>query len=148
MESLVQAPGARLIISQLSLIEIQSVVAIKARTGMIGKAALDQLRGLFFHDLAKGRFRVILLARRHFQRAETLIRTHAVDCALRTLDAMQLSVALDLHGRGAVSDIVASDKNLCNVAALEGLAVLNHRNQVARRSQLFYSLAACLVAQL
>lgn len=87
MESLVQAPGTRLIISQLSLIEIQSVFATKVRTGVIGKAALDQLRGLFFSDLDKGRFEVVLLARRHFQRAETLIRTHAVDHALRTLDA-------------------------------------------------------------
>ena len=92
---------------------------------MIGKAALDQLRGLFFSDLAKGRFEVVQLARRHFQRAEALIRAHAVDCALRTLDAMQLSVALDPYRRGAASDLVASDKNLCKVAALEGLTIPN-----------------------
>ncbi|MBI3682806.1 MAG: hypothetical protein HY235_20725 [Acidobacteria bacterium] len=92
---------------------------------MIDKATLDQLRGLFFSDLAKGRFEVVLLARRHFQNAEALVRTHAVDYALRTLEAMQLSVALELHRRGAASDLVASDKNLCNVAALEGLTVIN-----------------------
>ena len=125
MESLVQAPGTRLIISQLSLIEIQSVFATKVRTGVIDKATLDQLRGLFFSDLANGRFEVVLLARRHFQSAEALVRSHAVNYALRTLDAMQLSVALDLHGRGAASDLVASDKNLCNVATLEGLTVIN-----------------------
>ena len=125
MESLVQSPGTRLIVSQLSPIEIQSVFATKVRTGVIGKSTLDQLRGLFFSDLAKGRFEVGLLARRHFQSAETLIRTHAVDYALRTLDALQLSVALDLHRRGAASDLVASDKNLCSVASLEALTVLN-----------------------
>ena len=125
MESLVQAPGRRLIISQLSLIEIQSVFATKVRTGVIDKATLDQLCGLFFSDLANGRFEVVLLARRHFQKAEALVRTHAVDHALRTLDAIQLSVALDLHRRGAASDLVASDKKLCNVAALEGLTVIN-----------------------
>jgi len=125
MESLVQAPGTRLIVSQLSLIEIQSVFAAKVRTGVIDKATLDLLRGLFFSDLAKGRFEVVLLARRHFQSAEALVRTHAVDYALRTLDALQLSVALDLHRRGAASDLVAADKNLCNVAALEGLTVIN-----------------------
>ena len=65
------------------------------------------------------------LARRHVQSAETLVRTHGVDYALRTLDAIQLSVALALHRRGAVSDLVSSDKNLCNVAALEGLTVIN-----------------------
>ena len=125
MESLVQSPGTRLIVSQLSPIEIQSVFATKVRTGVIGKSTLDQLRGLFFSDLAKGRFEVVLLARRHFQSAETLIRTHAVDYALRTLDALQLSVALDLHRRGAASDLVASDRNLCRVASLEALTVLN-----------------------
>ena len=78
-----------------------------------------------FPNLTKGRFEVVLLARRHFQSAEELIRTHAVDYALRTLDAMQLSIALDLHHRGAASDLVASDKNLCKVATLEGLSVIN-----------------------
>ena len=45
--------------------------------------ALDQLRGLFFSHLAKRRYEVVLLTRRHFQTAESLIRTHAVDSALR-----------------------------------------------------------------
>ena len=125
MESLVQAPGTRLIISQLSLVENQSVFATKVRTGVIDKAALDQLRGLFFSDLAKGRFEVVLPARRHFQSAEALVRTHAVDSALRSLDATQLSVALDLHRHGVVSDLVASDKHLCHAAALEGLTEIN-----------------------
>jgi predicted nucleic acid-binding protein len=125
MESLVKAPSTRLILSELSLIEIQSVFATKARTGVIDKATLDQLRGLFFSDLAIGRFEVVLLARRHFQSAEALIRSHAVDYALRTLDALQLSVALDVNRRGAALEVVASDRNLCNVAAFEGLGVIN-----------------------
>lgn len=125
MKSLVQEPGIRLIISQLSPIEIQSAFATMVRTGVIGKATLDQLRGLFFSDLANGRFEVALPARRHFHNAATLIRNHAADSALRTLDALQLCVALDLNRRGAALDIVASDKNLCNVAALEGLTVVN-----------------------
>ena len=51
MESLVHVPDTRLLISQLSLIEIQSVLATKVRTGVIDKATLDQSRGLFFSDL-------------------------------------------------------------------------------------------------
>lgn len=125
MEALIEAPGNRLIISQLSLVEIESVFATKVRTGVIDKAALAQLRGRFYADLSRGRFRVALLAGRHFQGAEALLRTYAVDHALRTLDALQLSVALDLCRRGAASDLVTSDKALCEVAALEGLAVLN-----------------------
>lgn len=125
MEALIEAPGNRLIISQLSLVEIESVFATKVRTGVIDKAALAQLRGRFYADLSRGRFRVALLERRHFQGAEALVRTYALDHALRTLDALQLSVALDLCRRGAASELVTSDKALCEVAALEGLAVLN-----------------------
>lgn len=125
MELLAQTPGARLIISQLSLIEIQSVFATKVRTGVIDQATLDQLRGLLFAELARGRFEVVLLARRHLNAAEALVRTHSVAHGLRTLDAIQLSVALDLKRRGAASELVASDKNLCTVASIEGLSVIN-----------------------
>jgi hypothetical protein len=47
MEMLAQVPDNRLIISQLSVIELQSVFATKVRTGVIDQASLDQLRGLF-----------------------------------------------------------------------------------------------------
>jgi predicted nucleic acid-binding protein len=125
MELLVESPGVRMIISQLSLVEIESVFATKVRTGLIEKSALEQLRGLFCADLSRGRFEVILLARCHFQNAEALGRTYAVDHALRTLDALQLSAASDLRRRGAVSELVASDKNLCTVDTIEGLSVIN-----------------------
>jgi uncharacterized protein len=125
METVAQTPNARLIVSQLSLIEIQSVFATKVRTGVIDQTTLDQLRGLFFADLAAGRVHVVLVSRRYFQNAETLIRSHAVSRSLRTLDALQLAVAVELHRRGVVSELVASDKNLCEVAALEGLPFIN-----------------------
>jgi len=125
MEALVEAPDARLIISQLSLVEIESVFATKVRMGVIDKTALERLRGRFYADLARGRFEVVQLARRHFQGAEALVRAYAVNHALRTLDALQLSVALDLHRRGAVSQLVTSDRALCEVATLEGLPVVN-----------------------
>lgn len=48
-----------------------------------------------------------------------------MDDALRTLDAFQLAMALDLCRREAASELVTSDRALCEVAALEGLAVLN-----------------------
>jgi predicted nucleic acid-binding protein len=125
MEALVEAPDARLIISQLSLVEIESVFATKVRMGVIDKTALAQLRGRFYADLARGRFEVVLMARRHFEGAEALVRTYAVNHALRTLDALQLSVAVDLLRRKAVSQLVTSDRALSEVAALEGLAVVN-----------------------
>jgi predicted nucleic acid-binding protein len=125
MEALVQRPSTGLIIAQLSLVEIQSVFAIKVRTGTITEAELDLLRGLFFSDLVKGRFEVAFINRRHFESAEALIKIHAVTCGLRAMDAIQLAVALDLHGRGVATYFVAADNNLCRAAALEGLTVFN-----------------------
>ena len=129
LEALAKEPGSRLIISQLSLVEIQSVFATKVRAGVIDRLAFNQLQGLFFAELAQGRFEVVLLARRHLAAAEVLVRTHSVDRGLRTLDAVQLSVALDLKRRGAASHLVASDKNLCAVAAIEGLGILDPTEQ-------------------
>ena len=125
MEMLVQAPDNRLIISQLTVIELQSVFAAKVRMRVIDQASLNQLRGLFFADLAAGRFKVVLVSGRYFRSADRLIRTHAVSRALRTLDALQLAVAVELHRRGAGTALVASDKNLCEVAAAEGIQVVN-----------------------
>lgn len=125
MEALMQSSDSRLIISQLSLVEIESVFATKVRTGELDKTALAQLRGLFYADLARGRFEVVLLGRGHFQGAEALVRTYAVDHGLRTLDALQLSVALDLRRRGAASKLVTSDRTMCEVAAREDLPVVD-----------------------
>ena len=125
MEELAASPDARLIISQLSLIEIQSVFATKVRMGIIDQTSLDQMRGLFFADLSAGRFQVVLVSGRYFRSAERLIRSHAVNRSLRTLDALQLAVALELHRRGVVAELVASDRNLCEVGVLEGLPVIN-----------------------
>ena len=44
---------------------------------------------------------------------------------LRTLDALQLAVALDVQHRVGLDALVAADKAFCEVATLEGLAVLN-----------------------
>jgi hypothetical protein len=125
IEMLAQVPDNRFIISQLSVIELQSVFATKVRTGVIDQASLDQLRGLFFADLSAGRLKVVLVSGRYFRSADRLIRTHAVSRALRTLDALQLVVALELYRRGAATALLASDRNLCDVAAVEGLQVVN-----------------------
>jgi predicted nucleic acid-binding protein len=94
MEMLAQSQDNRLIVSQLSVIELQSVFAARVRMGVIDQASLNQLRGLFFADLAAGRFKVVLFAVRYFRSADRLIRTHAVSRTLRTLDALKLAVAL------------------------------------------------------
>jgi hypothetical protein len=50
---------------------------------------------------------------------------HGVQARLRTLDAVQLAVALDLQKRGLVKNFVCADKALCQVAERVGFTVLN-----------------------
>jgi hypothetical protein len=40
-------------------------------------------------------------------------------------NALQLAVALSLRGSGAVDNLVAADKVLCKVAAVEGIPVVD-----------------------
>jgi predicted nucleic acid-binding protein len=125
MDGLAQTAGAAMIVSQLSLLEIESVLATKIRTKVISQNDLERFRGLFYADLSGIRFAVAVLTRRHFHVAEGLLRSHAVERGLRTLDALQLSVALDLMRRGAASDLVTSDKNLAAAGVAEGLRVVD-----------------------
>lgn len=125
VEELAGTPDTLLVISQLSLVEIQSVFAGKVRTRVIPASALDQLRGRFYADLAEGRLQMAILRARHWTLAESFIREHAVRQSLRTLDALQLAVAVDLHRRNIITTLVASDRNLCAVAMSQGMKILN-----------------------
>ena len=61
----------------------------------------------------------------HFRDAERLINTYGSDSRLRTLDALQLAVALSLQQRGLVGIFVCADRVLCDVAERVGFSVLN-----------------------
>ncbi len=60
-----------------------------------------------------------------YQTAGDLIGKHAMSRQLRTLDAIQLAVALRVHRSSLPIDhFVCADQRLCDVAALEGLVVI------------------------
>jgi hypothetical protein len=54
-----------------------------------------------------------------------LIRRLAPAQNLRTLDALQLAVALDLQRQGLVHQFICADQSLCAITAAEGLPVIN-----------------------
>jgi hypothetical protein len=62
---------------------------------------------------------------KHFQSASRLLRAYAVKNGLRTLDALQLAIALDLRHAGSISVLIASDHRLCTVAELCGCAAVD-----------------------
>ena len=124
VEELVSKPGHRLLISRLAVIEMHSVLALKVRSHAISPADAEVLRRKFLADIRDGVFEVLALTSAHYNRAEQLITSYGFRHRLRTLDALQLSVAADLPA-GSLDQIVASDRTLCDVAILERLPVLN-----------------------
>lgn len=120
-----------LFVSRLSILEIVSVFAGKSRAGLISPSDFDGLRRRFSADLTKTRrltgVRVLVS---HFKEAERLLREHGRVRRLRTVDALQLAVAMDLRLEGVIGRFVASDKDLLEVARIEGLETLNPEHPV------------------
>jgi predicted nucleic acid-binding protein len=97
---LLKEPSSRCFISRLTLTEVQSAFAQKVRMGDIGKDEFQLLRRRLLMDVAVRVFLVVRVEDRHYQEAERLIEKHGRSQKLWTLDALQLSVALDLRHRG------------------------------------------------
>lgn len=116
--------GHTAFLSRLGVIEMHSVLAGKLRTGEITGAALELTRRRFRSDVRKRRFRVVSLRVRHYEHAEALLGSHG-SAGLRTLDALQLAVALDLHRNQLIDSCVAADRIRCQVALREGLDVID-----------------------
>jgi predicted nucleic acid-binding protein len=118
-------PGSQHLISRLAIVEMESVFALKIRTGEIDQQAALIARRRLEADLGHGRLLVAAVNDEHFRHARQLIFKYGVTEALRTLDALQLSVALGLKRAGLATVFVAADQKLCRVATLEGFVVTN-----------------------
>jgi hypothetical protein len=123
VEELVLSSTATILISRLSVVELQSAYAGKVRAGVISAGDAVRLRRRFLEDIANGLLRVVALTSSHYDHAGELIERHGVSQGLRTLDSLQLAVALSLHRAGAAENLVAADKVLCKVAVIEGMPV-------------------------
>jgi len=121
-------PERRIIISHLTVVEMRSMFAGKVRMGVLTPAQVNELVEHFKSDVAARRIEVFVVTEFNYQQAEGLIARHGFEHRLRSLDALQLAVALDLRGQAIGQTMVASDKTLCDVAILEGLSVLNPKD--------------------
>jgi predicted nucleic acid-binding protein len=125
VERLFAESGREIRISRLSFVE-NSVgvcdespgrISHRGRSGDATRAALA--------DIANGEIEVSSVTAGHFTAAEQLIARHGYKHRLRTLDALQLAVAVEFLSEGLLDKFVVADKVLAEVAALEGLSVLN-----------------------
>lgn len=121
VDQLLAAAGARHHISRLTAVEVLSTFAKKVRVGQITRGDFRLLSGRFRADVRAKRFRLKRLAVAHFDAAGRLGLTKN----LRSLDALQLAVALDLNRPGQPVTFVSADQALCAIAAGEGLTVVN-----------------------
>lgn len=94
------------------------------RTGHLDADRSAALRIRFLDDVASGAITLIAVGERHYAAAERLIVRYGDRHGLRTLDALPLAVALEVQRRIG-SEVLAADKILCEVAALEGPVVFN-----------------------
>jgi len=125
VDRLLAEPGARHFVSRLTVVEIQSVFAKKVRTGVLGLADFQLLCRRFRADTRRRKFQVVRLTGPYFLAAEPFIRRLAPTQNLRTLDALQLAVALDLRSQGLITRFICADQRLCGIDAAEGITVVN-----------------------
>ena len=126
VERIISRPGSKGIVSRLSLVEMESVLAIKVRTGVLNEngrsVALRRLRA----DIARNRLIVgPAVEPRHYRSAAKLLRLHGVSRGLRTLDALQLAIALEMLESAWISVMLSADKRLCEVAEACGCPAID-----------------------
>jgi predicted nucleic acid-binding protein len=120
----VQEFNSRHYISRLGIVEAQHAFAIKLRTGEITETDFEGLRQRLLRDTAQGQFQHVRVTESHYREAERLIVAYRRR-RFRTLDALQLAVALDLRRRGMINSFVCADTRLCETAQEEGLLIIN-----------------------
>lgn len=111
-------------ISSLTVVEFQSVFAQKVRAGQLSLADFEFVRRKFGGEIRARRLVVKGTLRRHQRVAERLIVSHGPTHRLRTLDALQLALAIELATTNVATTMVVADKILVQIARLEGLHVV------------------------
>ena len=125
VDRVVAEPDSRRFISRFTILEMESVLALKFRTGEIDEQSMLIARRRLEADLGSRRLLVATVSDDHLRGARQLLIDHGRAEALRGPDALQLSVALGLKRAGLVSVFVAADQKLCRVAIIEGFTTLN-----------------------
>ena len=130
VERLFANAGAQRVISRLAIVEMESAFATKIRTGEIDSEGALIARRRLESDLGRRNILMAAVGDDHFEIARRLLIKYGSDRSLRTLDALQLSVAVELRRVGHPPIFVAADQRLCEVAELEGFQVTNPEHPV------------------
>ena len=127
VDNLLQRPGSEHLISRLAVTETFSAFAGKVRARLITSIEFNQLCRRFLADTRRKLFSVARLLIAHHKEAERILRLYGPQPGqgIRTLDSIQLAVALDLRHRSVIDTVVSADARLLVVAQAEGCTVIN-----------------------
>src|SRR6266478_382520 len=125
VDQIVNATGNLVRVSRLTVAELTSAFAMKVRTQSINRDDAEPFLHQLRKDVSTGKLEVFSIGESEFTTAEVLVERYAFDLRLRALDALQLAVALELRNQKLVDHFVAAHAILCEIAALEGLSVIN-----------------------
>ena len=125
IEAIFDEPGRRIIISRLAGVEFHSALALKVRTGRLDSGESLALRLRFLEHVTSGAIMLLGVHANHYTNAEDLIVQHGNRKGLRTLDALQLAVALDVQARVGLDAFVVADTAFAEIAEAQGVSVRN-----------------------
>ena len=121
-ESIFSDKQCILIISELTLVEFDSSVSKKVRTGDITESAKNEAIKNFKMD-CQNRFFVNPLDSRIIRSARKIINKYGNKLSIRTLDALQLGSCLAEEQEGL--HFVCADSRLNKICKLEGVSTIN-----------------------
>ena len=136
LDHLFTLPEKVLHVSDLTIIELHSAAAKKVRVGEMNRQEFNSLLEQLNNDIASGLLEAIPLTDNHKYTAIALLDKHALTRALRTLDALQLAVAVDLKERGELTYFVTADERFSKIVEEEGIAVLNPEGETEAETRL------------
>jgi len=116
--------GAEFVISDIGIIEFYSALSLKVRVGEIDEENFMSLRKLFSQDIKEGLYEVVEFANTEKLESTKLLLKYAKKYSLKTLDAIQLSVAKSVNEL-EYKAVVCADEKFCRIIALEGFRVIN-----------------------
>lgn len=105
------------IISTLTVVEMRCLLARRRRNRQLSEEVEQRNYAAFQHHIAQGILDVLDVESRHFVEATHMI-SMLPHCALRTLDALHLAVAVD----AGLGDIATADQGFADAAVTLGLA--------------------------
>ncbi|MGH7870113.1 MAG: type II toxin-antitoxin system VapC family toxin [Candidatus Dormibacteraceae bacterium] len=117
--------------SRLSIVEMESVLATKVRTGELREQQVEIARRCLRADLKQRRLLIgPPIQASHYHAARILLARYGATEGLRTLDALQPAIALDLKESRQITLLVTADQRLRRTAVPAGCPAVTLRSPV------------------